>query len=59
VDSKIIDWSAGPRTRRRVNNRVATPQEFWADPLKEEFYYPHRYTRFEIIVKPKPTAKIG
>ena len=40
MDNQVIDWRVDVRgvgariPRARVKNRVATPREFWVDPLK-------------------------
>ena len=64
VDNQVIDWrvdvrGVGARTpRARVKNRVATPREFWVDPLKEAFYFPERYIQVTVTLNPMPTATV-
>jgi hypothetical protein len=61
-DNQIIDWrvdvrGVGARTpRARVKNRVATPREFWVDPLKEAFYFPERYIQVTVTLNPMPNG---
>ena len=64
VDNQVIDWrvdvrGVGARTPRAcVKNRVATPREFWVDPLKEAFYFPERYIQVTVTLNPMPTATV-